>query len=157
MGGVGGAGGVDGGTGGTGGRSEGAGLHLSSPNPNADTWTLDSNAITENAGSGGDGGFGGFGTSVGGNGGNGGDAVGGGVEDAFGGTLHILHCAIHSNSLLQGHGVAGGAGLTRGSNGNDGDIDGGGVAILAGAACATTDTVIANNYPNNVFGTLGTC
>ena len=157
QGGVGGAGGVNGGTGGTGGRAEGAGLDVSSLNPNADTWILDSDAITGNTAFGGDGGFGGFGGALGGNGGNGGDALGGGVNDAFGGALHILHCAINTNLLFEGVGVAGGSGLARGSNGLDGDVDGGGVAIQAGTACATADTVIQINFPNNVFGTLGTC
>jgi hypothetical protein len=137
----------------------GGGLYLDSQGQSADTWTLDSDLISQNALFFGSGGKGGSGID----GGNGGWSIGGfgaGVWDTFEGTLLILHCDITENQFFDALGGAGGSGAFAGSSGQDSTGNGGGIYV-GGVAYATADTQIVGNSADlgpNVYGiyALGT-
>jgi hypothetical protein len=162
MGGHGGAGGTgqDGGRGGNGAGSRGAGIYMNSFGRDSDAfWTLYQVIVEANDGYSGNGGKGGDGSNVGGNGGNSKNSLGGGIYDAFAGTLDLYQCMIESNDLEDGAGGSGGNGSTTGGNGQDSVSRGGGLYIHPKArARATADTVISGNDADRrreVFGTLG--
>jgi hypothetical protein len=159
--------GGDGGTGQNGGRGGngagigGAGLYLNGSGGNSPgTWTLSAVTVELNFGYSGNGGAGGNGTRTGGNGGNSKNSLGGGIYDAFAGTLDLYQCTIESNDLNDGAGGSGGQGSTTGADGQNSVSHGGGLYIdLKVKAQATPDTIISGNDADrrpDVFGTLGT-
>jgi hypothetical protein len=163
LGGNGGAGGIgkDGGRGGNGAGIRGAGIYLNSAGKdNNSTWTLDAVTVESNNGYSGNGGQGGSGTSAGGDGGNSKNSLGGGIYDAFAGTLNLYQCLLESNDLFDGAGGSGGDGATIGLGGRDSVSRGGGLYIHSKSkAQATADTVISGNDADrrpDVFGALGT-
>lgn len=154
--------GLTGGRGGNGTGALGAGLYLNNFGRNsAAIWTLTAIAVDFNSGYSGNGGNGGNGYLSGGNGGNSRDSRGGGIYDAFAGTLDLSQCTIEFNSLNDGAG--GGGGSSNGTNGSHGRKSvsaGGGLFIHSNAtANASADTVISDNLADkkpNVDGDLGT-
>jgi hypothetical protein len=96
----------------------------------------------------------------GGAGGDSEDSLGGGLYDAFKGTLDLLHGALTGNAVLDGSGGAGGPGPFAGPRGQDSRGYGGGASIDPDAtAFATMDTLISGNRADhrpNVDGDLGT-
>jgi hypothetical protein len=150
-GGAGGAGQV-GGKGGNGAGARGAGLYLDSMGGNgADIWNLTAVVLGHNDGYSGNGGNGGFGSQTGGDGGTSRNSYGGGIYDAFAGTLDLYQCTVEFNALFDGLGGTGGASPgAPGANGHSRRGAGGGLFIRPNAtALATTDTVIADNLADN--------
>jgi hypothetical protein len=164
-GGAGGSGFLTGGAGADGGLAFGGGLELANRFGAGQTWTLNSDTIALNQANGGNGGAGGAGI-FGGNGGTGMVAAAGGIDDEFTGTLLILHCSIVFNSAASGQGGVGGISISPelgapGAPGGTVPSDAGGLHIvIVGKACASIDTLIADNHADtnpNVDGMLGTC
>src|SRR5262249_42238965 len=94
----------------------------------------------------------------GGNGGVAFSSFGGGVWDEIS-NLEIFNSTIIYNSVGDGQGGSGGAGLLPGATGKSFSGAGGGLFVFFGTACAN-NTVIANNnadFDSDVNVILGTC
>jgi hypothetical protein len=146
-GGAGGSGQV-GGNGGDGAGARGAGLYLNSFGANdADIWTFTAAVLEHNNGYSGHGGNGGPGSRTGGDGGSSLTSEGGGIYDAFAGTLDLYQCRVKFNDLFDGLGGTGGDSPgTPGADGQARPSIAGGLFIGSHAtARATTDTVLADN------------
>ncbi len=147
------AGATNGGTGGQGASALGAGIYLSSSDPRpGDTWQVLHANVTGNHAVSGSGGPGGAGTSsgAGGRGGNSDNSDGGGIGDAFQGTLNLLKCQIVSNVIEDGRGGAGATGHVPGANGKTSQGFGGGLFIDPHATVLkVNDTDIQHNHADN--------
>jgi hypothetical protein len=160
-GGAGGAGGAGkfGGAGGSGAGGSGAGLCLNGFGPDqASVWTLTDVVIDSNGGYSGAGGAGGFGSHAGGTGGNSRNSFGGGLDDAFAGTLELFGCAIEFNDLVGAAGGLGGGGNQPGGAGRNSRGHGGGISIASGSVAeADVLTSVRHNHADirpNVDGIL---